>query len=76
MIWKQLYGQTSHGHGILGYFKSLLNPAKILINPAVDFLLTVVTWHIIAVASEILGATKLDLHIPLPPDLSKLSSPQ
>ena len=81
VIWKHLYGQTSHDHGTLGYFKSLLNQTQVSKHPKkavdrlVDFFLTVVTGHIIAVASEILGVTKLDSHIPLPPDLSK-SSPQ
>ena len=81
MIWKHLYSQVSRDHGTLGYFKSLLNQTQVsqdpkkAVEPSVDFFLTVVTGHIITVASEILGVTKLDSHIPLPPDLNK-SSPQ
>lgn len=81
MIWKTLYGQTSCDHGTLGYFKSLLNRSQVnkdqkkTVDPAADFLLTVVTGHIIAVAYEILGVTKMDSHIRLLPDLCR-STPQ
>ena len=81
MIWKCLFGHTSRDHGTLRYFKSLLNWTEVskdpkkAVDPAVEFLLTVVTGHIIAVAFEILGVTKLDSHIPLPPGLCS-SSPQ
>ena len=66
VIWKCLFGQTSCNHGTLGYFKSLLNQTEVSKDPkntvdsTVDFLLGVVTGHIIAVAFEILGVTKLD----------------
>ena len=82
MIWKTLYGQTSRDHGTLGYFKSLLNRSQVnkdpkkAVDPAVDFLLTVVTGHIIAVAYEILGVTKMDSYIPLPPDICRSSLQQ
>ena len=82
VIWKSLYGQTSRDHGTLGYFKSLLNRSQVnkdpkrAVDPAIDFLLTVVTGHIIAVAYEILGVTKMDSHIPLSPDLCRSTAQQ
>ena len=75
VIWKCLYGTSSRDHGTLGYFKSLLNRTEVKKDPkkavdaTIDFLLTVVRGHILAVAFEILGVTKLDSHIPLPPGL-------
>lgn len=75
VIWKTLYGQTSRDHGTLGYFKSLLNRTTVKndpkkeVNASLEFLLTVVKGHILAVACEVLGVTKLDSPLQLPPGL-------
>ena len=82
MIWKTLYSQSSRDHGTLGHFKSLLNRTSISkdpkkdVNAAVDFLLTVVKGHMLAAACQILGVTKLDSKINLPPGLDKSSIAQ
>ena len=39
------------------------------VNATLDFLLTVVKGHLLAAACEILGITKLDSHVPLPPNV-------
>ena len=81
VIWKTLYGQTSRDHGTLGYFKSLLNHTTVKNEPkqsvdaCLEFLLTVVKGHILAVACEVLGVSKLDSPIQLPPGIRN-SSPQ
>lgn len=74
VIWKRLYNQSSaRDHGTLGFFRSKLNRITVTkdvkkdVNAALDFLLTVVKGHLLAAACEILGITKLDSHIPLPP---------
>ena len=82
MIWKTLYSQSFRDHGTLGYFKSLLNRASITkdpkkdVNSTVDFLLTVVKGHMLAAACQVLGVTKLDSKINLPPCLGKSSVAQ
>lgn len=79
VIWKTLYGQTSRDHGTLGYFKSLLNRTTVKndpkkeVNASLEFLLTVVKGHILAVACELLGVSKLDSPLQLPPGLRESS---
>ena len=81
-MWKTLYSQSSHDHGTLGHFKSLLNRAstskdpKKDVNATVDFLLTVVKGHMLAAACQSLGVTKLDSKINLLPGLDKSSVAQ
>ena len=74
VIWKRLYNQTSaRDHGTLGFFRSKLNRITVTkdvkkdVNATLDFLLTVIKGHLLAIACEILGITKLDSHVPLPP---------
>ena len=75
-----LYSQTPRDHGTLGYFKSLLNrngvsnDPKKDVNATVDFLLTVVKGHLLAMACVVLGVTKLDAPINLPPFLKSRSN--
>ena len=76
VIWKRLCNQSSaRDHGTLGFFRSKLNQIKVTkdvkkdVNATLDFLLTVVKGHLLAAACEILGITKLDSHIPLPPQV-------
>ena len=82
MIWKTLYGPSSRDHGTLGHFKSLLNRTSITkspkkyVNATVDFLLTVVKWHILGAACQVLRATKLNSKLNLPPCLDKCSIAQ
>lgn len=79
MIWKNLYSQSSRDHGTLGHFKSLLNRASVSkdpkkdVNSTVDFLLTVVRGHLLAIACMVLGVRKLDAPVNLPPFLEKSS---
>ena len=82
MIWKTLYSQSSRDHGTLGHFKSLLNRVsdtkdpKKDVNVTIDCLLTVVKGHMLAAACQVLGVTKLDSKINLPPCLDKSSLAQ
>ena len=63
-MWKQLYKQSSaRDHGTLGFFKT---DVKKDVNATLDFLLTVVKGHLLAVTCEVLGITKLDSKVNLP----------
>ncbi len=79
MIWKCLFGKTSRDHGTLGYFKSLLNCTPVKkdpkkdVNASLDFLLTVVKGHFLAVACQLLGITKPDSTIKLPLGINRSS---
>lgn len=74
-MWKNLYGHSSRDHGTLGYFRSLLNRSTVTsdVKKAVDanleFLDTVTKGHILASACRILGITKLDSELQLPPGI-------
>ena len=82
MIWKHTYRQCSKDHGTLGFFRSLLNRITVKDDPkkAVDatleFVRTVVVGHLLSCACEILGITKLDSEIQLPPGVKKGSPEQ
>ena len=82
MIWKTLYSQSCRDHGTLGHFKSLLSRASISkdpkkdVNAAIDFLLTVVKGHMLVAACQILGMTKFDSKMNLPPGLDESSVAQ
>ena len=58
-----LFGNTSRDHGTLGYFKSLLNRTPVKndpkkdVNATLDFNLTIVRGHLLAVACKVLGVT-------------------
>ncbi len=82
MIWKCLFGLSSRDHGSLGYFKSLLNRTPVKkdpkknVNTSLDFLLTVIKGHLLAAACQILGVTKLDSPLKLPPGIQRSSKAQ
>ena len=75
VIWKTLYGQSSGDHGTLGYFRSLLNrntvnaDTKKAVDANLDFLSTVVKGHLLACACRILGITRLNSKLQLPPGI-------
>ena len=75
-----MFGKTSKDHGSLGYFKSLLNRTAVKqdpkkdVNASLDFLLTVVKGHFLAAACWILGVTKPDASLKLPPGIYRYSS--
>ena len=80
MIWKCLFKNCSRDHGSLGYFKSLLNHRIVTkdpkkdVNASLDLLLTVVKRHFLSAACRILGITKLDSSLHLPPGIHRYSS--
>ena len=82
MVWKTLLRQSAGDHGTLGYFRSLLNRNTITTDPkkAVDanleFLDTVFKGHLLASACKILGVSKLDSKLPLPPGIHQASTQQ
>ena len=67
--------QSAGDHGTLGYFRSLLNRNTVTTDPkkAVDanleFFDTVFKGHILACACRILGVTKLNSKLQLPPGI-------
>ena len=75
-MWKNLYGQSARDHGTLGYFRSLLNrntvttDVKKAVDANLEFLDTVIKGHFLASACRILGITKLDSKLQLPPGIS------
>ena len=79
VIWKCLYKQSSRDHGTLGFFRSLLNRVTVTNDPkkcvdaTIDFPTTTVKGHILACALEILGISKLDSKLQLPPGIYKAS---
>ena len=71
-----MYKQSSASdHGTLGFFRCKLNRTTVNVdvkkdvNATLDFFLTVVKGHLLAVACEILGITKLDSKVNLPPNV-------
>ena len=66
----------------MGYFKSLLNQntlkgdPKKAVDATLEFLRTVITGHFLACACQLLGITKLDSHVQLPPGIYKSSPDQ
>lgn len=82
VIWKCLFVLSSRDHGSLWFFKSLLNRTPVKkdpkkdVNASLDFLLTVVKGHLLAAACQILGVTKLDSPLNLPPGIKRSSSAQ
>ena len=73
VIWKQLYQQSSaRDHGTLGFFRCKLNRVTVKtdvkkdVNATLDFFLTVVKGHLLAVACDI---NKLDSTINFPPSV-------
>ena len=76
VIWKQLYQQSSaRDHGTLGLFRCKLNRVTVKtdvkkdVNATLDFFLTIVKGHLLAVACEILGISNLDSTINFPPSV-------
>lgn len=67
VILKCLYVATLCDHGPLGYFTSVLKHTEVqkdpkkAVNVIVDFLLTVATGHILAVAFKVLGENSTGL---------------
>lgn len=74
--------QSAGDHGTLGYFRSLLNRNTVTTDPkkAVDanleFFDTVFKGHILACACRILGVTKLNSKLQLPPGIYHASKQQ
>ena len=75
-----MFQSSSKDHGTLGYFKSLLNRTAVkkdpkkYVNASLDFFLTIVKGHLLAAACRILGITKLDAPLKLPPGIGQYSS--